>query len=120
MRSTSHENCTIITTINAAGAVLAPTIIFKGQRFNGDWVADLNGPPGAFYDCTESSFMCGDVFIEYIKNFHKQLSDRYLLDGKAHVLVLDGHTSHVSLDVIAGVEAAVLAAVGEGREGREG
>ncbi|CAB1103498.1 unnamed protein product [Ectocarpus sp. CCAP 1310/34] len=100
MRSTSRENCTIITTINAAGAVLAPTFIFKGQRFNGDWVADLNGPPGAFNDCTESSFMCGEVFIKYIKNFHKQLGDRNLLDGKPHVLVLDGHTSHVSLDVI--------------------
>eukprot|EP00752_Nemacystus_decipiens_P009450 g8449.t1 len=100
MRSTSRENCTIVTTINATGAVLAPTIIFKGQRLNADWVADKNGPPGATYTCTESSFMCGDVFIKYIKDFHKQLCLRNLLDGKPHVLVLDGHASHVSLDVV--------------------
>ncbi|CAB1098599.1 unnamed protein product [Ectocarpus sp. CCAP 1310/34] len=44
--------------------------------------------------------MCGDVFISYIKDFHKQLFLRNLLDGEPHVLVLDGHASHVSLDVV--------------------
>ncbi|CAN0545844.1 unnamed protein product, partial [Ectocarpus sp. 12 AP-2014] len=100
MRANSRENCTIVTTINAAGAVLDPTVIFKGVRFNQDWIADRNGPPGATYTCTESSFMCGDVFIKYIKNFHEQLRRRNLLDGKPHVLVLDGHASHVSFEVI--------------------
>ncbi|CAB1110058.1 unnamed protein product [Ectocarpus sp. CCAP 1310/34] len=100
MRSASRENCTIVTTVNAAGAVLAPTIIFKGQRFNGDWIVDQDGPPGATYTCTESSFMCGDVFIKYIMDFHEQLRKRNLLDGKPHVLVLDGHASHVSLEVV--------------------
>ncbi|CAB1099762.1 unnamed protein product [Ectocarpus sp. CCAP 1310/34] len=100
MRSTSRENCTIVTTINAAGAVLAPTIIFKGQRFNEDWIVDQDGPPGATYTCTESSFMCGDVFIKYIIDFHEQLRKRNLLDGKFHVLMLDGHASHVSLEIV--------------------
>eukprot|EP00903_Cladosiphon_okamuranus_P021308 g19579.t1 len=95
MRSTSREKVTVVTII-AAGAMLAPTIIFKGQSFNGDWVADHNGPPGAYYDCTESSFMCGDVFMKYIQNFHKQLGERNLLDEKPH---LSSHMSHITLDV---------------------
>ncbi|CAB1115050.1 unnamed protein product [Ectocarpus sp. CCAP 1310/34] len=44
--------------------------------------------------------MCGDVFIKFIKNFHEKLGRRDLLDGKPHVLVLDGHASHVSFEVI--------------------
>ncbi|CAN0427610.1 unnamed protein product, partial [Hapterophycus canaliculatus] len=31
---------------------------------------------------------------------HKQLGERNLLDGKPHVIVLDGHVLHVSLEVI--------------------
>lgn len=43
--------------------------------------------------------MQGAVFVNYIKNFYDQLGRRNLLDGKPHVLVLDGHASHVSLEV---------------------
>ncbi|CAB1097629.1 unnamed protein product [Ectocarpus sp. CCAP 1310/34] len=86
MRSTSRENCTIVTTVNAAGAVLAPTIIFKGQCFNGDWIVDQDGPPGATYTCTESPFMCGDVFIKSLN---------------IHLVQLPSHMSHITqpLDV---------------------
>ncbi|CAB1108082.1 unnamed protein product [Ectocarpus sp. CCAP 1310/34] len=95
MCSTSRENCTSVTSINANGAVLAPTIISNGQRFNADWIVDNTGPPGATYTCKESSFVCGNVFIKYIKDFHKQLCLPNLLDGESHALVLDGHASHL-------------------------
>lgn len=58
------------------------------------------GRANARYAAMESSFMQGPVFVEYLKDFHKQLGERGLLDGKPHVLVLDGHASHVSFDVI--------------------
>ncbi|CAB1116662.1 unnamed protein product [Ectocarpus sp. CCAP 1310/34] len=44
--------------------------------------------------------MQGDVFIAYLKDFHEQLGDRGLLDGKPHTFLLDGHASHVSVEVI--------------------
>ncbi|CAN0128929.1 unnamed protein product, partial [Ectocarpus sp. 4 AP-2014] len=77
----------------------APTIIFKGERLQPDWFAERNGPPAARYTCTDSSFMQDNVFINYLKDFHKQLRDRGLDDGKPHVLSLDGHASHVSVEV---------------------
>ncbi|CAM9412197.1 unnamed protein product [Pylaiella littoralis] len=100
MRSNSRENTTVVATISADGHTWAPTIIFKGQRLQADWFVERNGPEGARYTCTDSSFMQGDVFIAYLKGFHKQLGDRGLLDGKPHLLLLDGHASHVSVEVI--------------------
>ncbi|CBN74791.1 transposase [Ectocarpus siliculosus] len=38
--------------------------------------------------------------MAYLKDFHKQLGDRGLLDGKPHILLLDGHASHVSVEVV--------------------
>ncbi|CAB1119596.1 unnamed protein product [Ectocarpus sp. CCAP 1310/34] len=97
-RSNSRENTTVVTTIGANGATWAPTIIFKGQRLQPDWFTERNGSKDARYTCTDSSFMQGDVFIKYFKDFHQQLDDRGLLDGKPHILVLDGHASHVSCE----------------------
>ncbi|CAB1113787.1 unnamed protein product [Ectocarpus sp. CCAP 1310/34] len=99
MRSNSRENTTVVATISVDGHTWAPTIIFKGQRLQADWFVERNGPEGARYTCTDSSFMQGDVFIAYLKDFHKQLGDRGLLDGKPHILLLDGHASHVSVQV---------------------
>ncbi|CAN0477754.1 unnamed protein product, partial [Ectocarpus sp. 12 AP-2014] len=97
IRSNSREDTTVVTTISADGSTWAPTIIFKGQRLQPDWCAERNGPPDARYTCTDSSFMQGSVFINYFKDFHKQLRDRGLDDGKTHILLLDGHASHVSV-----------------------
>ncbi|CAB1099029.1 unnamed protein product [Ectocarpus sp. CCAP 1310/34] len=100
MRSNSLENTTVVATISADGHTWAPTIIFKGQRLQADGFEERNGPEGARYTCTGSSFMQGDVLIAYLKDFHKQLGDRGLLDGKPHKLLLDGLASHVSVEVI--------------------
>ncbi|CAM9905546.1 unnamed protein product [Pylaiella littoralis] len=57
MRSNSRENTTVVATISADGHTWAPTIIFKGQRLQADWFVERNGPEGARYTCTDSSFM---------------------------------------------------------------
>ncbi|CAN0295836.1 unnamed protein product, partial [Ectocarpus fasciculatus] len=100
MRSNSRENVTVVVTISAAGATLAPWIIYKGQRLQADWVKGRNGPPNARLAVTDSSFMQGTVFVNYIRDFHRQLLDRGLINGTPHVLVLDGHASHVTYEVI--------------------
>ncbi|CAN0576914.1 unnamed protein product, partial [Ectocarpus sp. 12 AP-2014] len=100
MRSNSRENVTVVVTISAAGATLAPWIIYKGQRLQADWVKGRNGPPNARLAVTDSSFMQGIVFVNYIRDFHRQLLDRGLINGTPHVLVLDGHASHVTYEVV--------------------
>lgn len=98
-RSNSRENVTVVATINAAGEVTPPLLIFKGQRMQAAWV-HRGGPPGALYTATESSFMQGPVFVSYIKSFHKHIVDTGKNDGKPHVLVLDGHVSHLTFEVV--------------------
>ena len=100
MRSNSRENVTGVTTISADGTTWKPTIIFKGHRVQADWISEKNGPPDPRCTATDSSFMQDTVFLNYLKVFYKQLGERGLLDGKPHVLVLDGHASHVCYDVI--------------------
>ncbi|CAB1100671.1 unnamed protein product [Ectocarpus sp. CCAP 1310/34] len=100
MRSNSRENVTVVVTISAAGATLAPWIIYNGQRLQADWVKGRNGPPNARLAVTDSSFMQGIVLVNYIRDFHRQLLDRGLINGTPHVLVLDGHASHVTYEVV--------------------
>ena len=75
-RSNSRENTTVVATINAAGIAIPPLIIFKGQRVQAAWLG-AGGPPGAKYAATDSSFMQGAVFVEYIKDFHRYTAVSY-------------------------------------------
>ena len=98
-RSNSRENTTVVATINEAGTATPSLIIFKGQRVQAAWLG--NGvPPGSKIAATDSSFMQGAVFVNYITDFHNFIVENGLADGKPHILVLDGHASHVNLDVI--------------------
>ena len=98
-RSNSRENTTVVATINAAGTATPPLIIFKGQRVQAARLGN-GGPPGSKFAATDSSFMQGAVFVNYITDFHNFIVENGLADGKPHTLVLDGHASHVNLDVI--------------------
>ena len=69
-RSNSRENTTVVATIKAAGIAIPPLIIFKGQRVQAAWL-EKGGPPGAKYAATDSSFMQGAGFAEYINFFHR-------------------------------------------------
>ena len=99
-RSNSRENVTVVATINAAGEVMPPLIIFRGQRLQEEWIRRDAGVPGATYTVTDSSMMQGPVFLAFFRRFRKHLVDNGKIDGKPHVIVLDGHASHLTLEVI--------------------
>ena len=97
-RSNSRENTMVVATINAAGTATPPLIICKGQRVQAAWLGN-GGPPGSKFAATDSSFMQGAVFVNYIiTDFYNFIVENGLADGKPHILVLDA--SHVNLDVI--------------------
>ncbi|CAN0051860.1 unnamed protein product, partial [Laminaria digitata] len=98
-RSNSRENVIVVATINAAGAVIPPLILFKGRRVQAAWLG-APSPNDARYSATGSSFMQGQVFVNYLQDFHQQMASHGLNDGKSHVLALDGHASHVHVKVI--------------------
>ena len=98
-RFNSRENTTVVATLNAAGTATPPLIIFKGQRVQAAWIGN-GGPPGSKSIATDSSFIQGAVYVNYIADFHNFIVENGLADGKRHTLVLDGHTSHANLDVV--------------------
>lgn len=55
--------------------------------------------PSATYAITDSSMMQGSMFLIFFKKIHQWLRDDKI-DGKPHAILLDGHASHMSLDVI--------------------
>ena len=99
-RSNSRDNVTVVATINAAGEAMPPLIIFKGQRLQEGWISRDVGVPGATYAVTNSSMMQGPVFFTFFRKFHEYLVDNGKIDGKPHVILLDGHASHLTLEVI--------------------
>lgn len=49
-RSNSRENVTVVAAINAAGEVMPPLILFKGQILQKDWISKYVGVSGAISD----------------------------------------------------------------------
>ena len=56
--------------------------------------------PGATYAVTDSSMMQGPVFLNFSRKFHQWLVDNGKIDRKPHMIILDGHASHMTIDVI--------------------
>ena len=98
-RSNSRENTTVVATINAAGTATPPLVIFKGQRAQGAWSGN-GGATRSKFAATDSSFMLGAVFVNYIADVYNFIVENGLMDGKLHITVLDGHASHVNLNSI--------------------
>ena len=97
--SNSRENTTVVSNINAAGTTTPPLIIFRGERVQDAWFG--NGePPGCKIAATDSSFMRGAVFVDYIADFHEFIVENGLANDKPRILVLAGHALHVNLDLI--------------------
>lgn len=99
-RSNIGENVTVVATINVAGWAIPPLTIFKGKRVREDWITHDEAEPGATYAVTDSSMMQGPGFVNFPRKFHRWLLDNVKADGLPHVIVLDGHASHVTIDVI--------------------
>ena len=63
------------------------------------WLGN-GGPPGSKFAATDSSCMQGALFVNYIADFHNFIVENGWADGKTHILVLDGHATHLNLDII--------------------
>jgi hypothetical protein len=98
----SREWITVLACVGAGGDALPPGFIFQG--FNGniqsDWVQDIDPDKHkVFYTSAPSGWSNNDVGLAWLE----QVFDRYT-KVKArrswHLLIVDGHGSHVTLDFI--------------------
>lgn len=95
--SQKGQTTTIIGCGNASGMAVPPFFVFAGKRLIPDLLKGAS--PGADGMMSDSGWVNADVFRHYMKeHLTKFLPHR---DAGQHVLiVLDGHKSHISLDLV--------------------
>lgn len=83
---------TVLALVNAAGVVVPPMVIFKGERVQAQWLE--SAPKNVTVRATKSGYINSTLFYDYMKIFVHFLS----AIGKLHegnVLMLDCHYSHI-------------------------
>lgn len=83
---------TIIAAVNAAGERMDPLIIHRGRRVPETWIR--RAPKNVIVKASIKGYVTDAVFHEWGKHFIEHLRRTGEL-GKPHVLILDGHGSHV-------------------------
>lgn len=89
------DTTTVLPVFNAMGSVAALMIIFKGIRLKSE--CGVGAPAGTMIRGSKDGWINKELFYQFGKKFVESV----VQDGKKHVLLLDGHGSHVyNLDFI--------------------
>ena len=88
-----RENISTMATCSAGGEVLDPLLIFAGKNLQNTWKGD-KALKNTWYAVSDNGWMTKEVFRDWFKKFVRHVKIRPLL------LILDGHLTHTSLDVI--------------------
>lgn len=85
---------TVLVTANANGNLAPPMIVFKYERIPGYISSSVNPKWGI--GRSESGWMCGPTFYEYITNIFDPWLDEMKIERPV-ILFIDGHASHMTL-----------------------
>ncbi|XP_065675768.1 uncharacterized protein LOC136091976 [Hydra vulgaris] len=81
---------------NADGYFAPPFVIYKAKRsFRPEW--ERGSSVGTKYSISKSGWMEHDTFIEWVKEVFIPEIEQI---GGIHILVLDGHTTHITLEAV--------------------
>ena len=86
---------TVLCCANAAGEYVTPYIIFKGTRSNP--ALGKGAPYGSVIRLSKSGWIDNELFLDWMKHFNSQ---RKKTSDGATLLILDGHSSHMSIDCL--------------------
>jgi hypothetical protein len=93
----NREWVSIIECISATGYILPPLFIFQGQRIQEDWV-NTTIDKNAVVRVTPRGWTDNTVAIDWIQHFEKHTTRQ--TRGLYRLLILDGHTSHISIEFV--------------------
>lgn len=94
-----REWLSVLVCVNAAGIAIPSFYIFKGKRFRKNYIAKCE--PGATMAMQPRAWMTAFLFSKWISHFIKCVQETdNISPSNRHLLVLDGHNSHVTLDVV--------------------
>ena len=89
----------ILVCINVARASIPSFYIFCGKRFRQNYIEKCE--PGATMAMQQKAWMTGFLFSTWMSHFINNIQKLGgISQEQQHLLVLDGHTSHVSMEVI--------------------
>ena len=92
--SGNKSQITVVACGNAAGHMIAPMVIFKGERFNHEWT--VGEVPDTLYGMSDSGWIDKELFFLWLKNiFIKRIPPQ-----RPVLLLYDGHSSHYTPDAI--------------------
>jgi hypothetical protein len=84
------ETTTVLASLNAVGTYAPLLFIFKGKRLKSEWC--IGAPVGSMVRVSENGWITSELFVEFGKQFVSFLPKN---DPKPHLLLLDGHRTHV-------------------------
>jgi len=85
------ETVTVLPVFNAVGDFGPVMVIFKGLRLKSDWA--VGSPSNAIIRCSKDGYINKQLFVEFGEHFVQFLSKKD--NSKKHVLIMDGHGSHI-------------------------
>jgi len=91
------ESLTINCVMNATWDILLRFYIFKGERLQDDYIQLCK--PGTYMAMQNKASMTSFIFKEFLSFSKRSISGRILLTNR-HLLIVDGHSSHVTLEAI--------------------
>jgi hypothetical protein len=104
----NREWTTVIQAIGAAGNLVDPFIIIKGASITRSFAANIRSAlpisdfPHAAVACTENGWSDASIAVAWLRGFIEQTAPPRDANGVMpyRLLIVDGHSSHASLDFI--------------------
>ena len=94
-----REWLSVLVCVNAAGEAIPSFYVFKGKRFKRNYIAKCES--GAIMAMQPCAWMTGFLFAKWISHFVKSVAQfGGVSPERRHLLILDGHASHVSIDTL--------------------
>jgi hypothetical protein len=98
----NREWVSVIECIGTDGFYIPGFVIFKGKLIQENWIPDIVDRETVI-NVSENGWTDSGIALDWIKHFDKHTKMR--TKGKYRLLILDGHTSHVSLPFVQYCEA---------------
>ena len=89
----------VLVSVNSAGHTMPSYYVFKGKRQRQEFISSCEN--GAYMGMQENGYMDAAIFnkwMDYFLNYHESRGNLSLT--KRMLLILDGHKSHVTLEVL--------------------
>jgi hypothetical protein len=110
--SDQRDWLSVVACVNVAGHAIPNFYILKGVQFRRNYIDRCEDK--ATMAMAQKAWMSGPLFYTWLSHFIARVKDSFeLLQTSRHLLILDGHNSHITLEVIhkasqAGIDMVTL------------